>query len=619
MASLKDLRIKAEKKTALYSAPTLLVSVGLDSWDAIADAGVINDILGYGETAGAIGLAAAGAHFWWRTGPGQRREEWNRTYRTGRWAGMPEFRTALGKNGPGMLRRQVRPRLYGRGIDPAIEKMLASKVLNFLRVTRAIDWVDRCIAPGQPSDYGQFLGRSVTGRWRARGRQVFASFERCLLMVAPPGKGKTAMMIHALLDAPGAVLAASTKPDLWWLTSELRALRGPVELFNPQGLGDIPSTLKFNPLINCEHYQTAVDRATDLVNGCKMITAMQEASWGEKCIEILSKYLMAARLGGHDLQRVAYWLSHDDDEEAVLILQRAGNIVPAGWAESLQAEMRSDADRMKASIWSLARGAVAFMANPVIAASVSSSADDAFDAQEFIAAGGTLYLLGDDKDETIAPLLSALTSYIYEEVKKAALLTGVDGRLDPPFGFFLDEVTKITPVPIHKWASDARAYGIYITACCQAFDQLRERWGDLTVGTILTLYSKVLFGGIQNADDLDDLVKLLGRREYTLVSTGESESATGKSRSTSRSPKEEQLLKPDQIAQIPDMHAIVVLGNAKPVMVKFSKGQERAKAEREKLRRAQPHQPVLVDQREPVLVGTGGGEVIDLSERRGAA
>ncbi|MEU7480585.1 type IV secretory system conjugative DNA transfer family protein [Lentzea sp. NPDC042327] len=691
MASLKDLRIRAERKTGLFSAGLLAASIGLDSWDAIADSGLIDDVLGVGQTIGAVGvavtagrfwwnngpgqrydehrrtfdaalygsallggsialdssaaiseggavdamlsmgetfggagLALAAGYYWWNTGPGERRREWNRAYHTGRWAGAQDYRLALGKYGPGLLRRQVRPRLYGRRIDPVIEKLLANEVMNFLRLNRPLDFIDRHIAPGQDSDYGQFLGRSVTGRWRARRRKVFASFERCLLFVAPPGKGKTAMMIHQLLDAPGAALVASTKPDLWWLTSELRARKGPIALFNPQGMAGLKSTLKFNPLIGCEHYQTAVDRASDLVSGCKMITAMQEASWGEKCVEILSKYLMAARLGGYDLHRVVHWLSHNSDEEAVLILQRNRNnpqaSVPVGWAESLHAEMKSDADRMKASIWSLARGAVAFMANPVIAQSCSAGADDAFDAQEFIANGGTLYLLGDDRDETIAPLLSALTSYIYEEVKKAALLTGIDGRLDPSFGFFLDEVTKITPVPVHKWAADARAFGIYITICCQAFSALVERWGANTVKTIMNLFSKVVFGGVQDPDDLDDLVKLLGRREFTLVSTGESESASGTSRSRSKAPKEEQLLKADEIAQIPDMHAIAVIGNAKPVMIKFTKGQVRAKKELEQLRRPLPTTETTPTQTRPrVLAGTAWGEVVDLDERRGAA
>jgi type IV secretory pathway TraG/TraD family ATPase VirD4 len=435
------------------------------------------------------------------------------------------------------------------------------------------------------TDYGQYLGRAVTGSRSVRGTRTYMSFERCLICIAPPGAGKTALMLHPLLDAPGAALVASTKTDVYDHTWELRAQYGPTALFNPQNVGGLGGNFRWDPLIGCEHYQAATDRATALVRGTKAITAMQEASWGEKCIEILAKYLMAARLANQDLNSVAYWLAHPDDESAVRILRHfTPEYAPPGWAGALEAEMRSAADRMKGSIWSLARGAVAFMSNPLVSAACSKGAGESFNAREFARSRGTLYLLGDDRDETIAPLLNALTDYVYQEVKATAAASPRH-RLDPPFGFFLDEVTKITPVPLDKWAADARGHGMYITAITQSFDQIRERWGEIGAGAISSLFSKVILGGIQNMRDLEELSKLIGTRKVQVVSEGESESSSGKSRSRNMTMRQEVIMPPEEIRMLPRGYALVLCGEARAVVVKYKKGQVRAERELARLRK----------------------------------
>ena len=57
---------------------------------------------------------------------------------------------------------------------------------------------------------------------------------------------------------PGAAIATSTRTDLYRLTAPLRERVGPVYVFNPGGLADLPSTITFDPLAGCEH---ADDRA----------------------------------------------------------------------------------------------------------------------------------------------------------------------------------------------------------------------------------------------------------------------------------------------------------------------------------------------------------------------
>lgn len=427
----------------------------------------------------------------------------------------------------------------------------------------------------KPTDYGQWLGKAVSGFRPARGSQIYADWQKSLLFVAPQGSGKTALMLHSLIDAPGGALAASTKPDIYTLTAELRAEQGPVLLFNPQNVAGLDGNFGWDPLTGCEHYQVAQDRATALVRGTKAITAMTEQSWAEKCIEIVSKYLMAARLKGYDLRAVAYWLSHPEDESAVRILQQNPQHVPGGWAESLAAELRSSADRMKGSIWSLARASVAFMSNPLIAAATTRT-NDLFDVKDFIRARGTLYLLGDSSDETIAPLLAALTDYIYRGFRELAQ-SEPDSRLDPPFGFFLDEVTKITPVPLAEWAADIRAHGGYIVAVCQALAQLEERWGKEGLAMIKGLFSKVILPGIQDQQVLEELSKLVGPRWVKAKSHGRTTSSSGTSSSENESDRKEEIMPPEQIRMLPPRHALILIRESKAVVTKFTLGQVRAK------------------------------------------
>lgn len=86
------------------------------------------------------------------------------------------------------------------------------------------------VAKPQPTDVGYLLGTS-------KGQPVWASVERSILVIGPPGSGKGLhIAINAILDAPGAVITTSTKPDNLKATLTQRATRGPVGAFDPQGM-----------------------------------------------------------------------------------------------------------------------------------------------------------------------------------------------------------------------------------------------------------------------------------------------------------------------------------------------------------------------------------------------
>ena len=83
------------------------------------------------------------------------------------------------------------------------------------------------------TDVGYLLGVS-------RSVGVWASVEDSILLIGPPRSGKGLhVVINAILDAPGAVVTTSTRPDNLTATLKARSAEGrPVAVFDPQHLAE---------------------------------------------------------------------------------------------------------------------------------------------------------------------------------------------------------------------------------------------------------------------------------------------------------------------------------------------------------------------------------------------
>ncbi|RAC09297.1 type VI secretion protein, partial [Burkholderia multivorans] len=101
-----------------------------------------------------------------------------------------------------------------------------------------------------------------------RGREVWASVEDSILLIGPPRSGKGLhVVIPAILDAPGAVIATSTRPDNLTATLRAREKHGPVAVFDPQHLAEgVPAGMRWSPVRGCADPLTAMIRATGLAS-----------------------------------------------------------------------------------------------------------------------------------------------------------------------------------------------------------------------------------------------------------------------------------------------------------------------------------------------------------------
>src|SRR5207245_806989 len=109
--------------------------------------------------------------------------------------------------------------------------------------------------------------------------------------------------------------ATSTRTDLIELTAGLRAQRGPVRVFNPAGVGGLPSTVTFDPLAGCERPATATSRATDLLAGVSSpgVQGGDREFWAAQARRVLAALMHAAALGSGSMRDVLAWVADPDD------------------------------------------------------------------------------------------------------------------------------------------------------------------------------------------------------------------------------------------------------------------------------------------------------------------
>ena len=119
--------------------------------------------------------------------------------------------------------------------------------------------------------YAVRLGR---GQWF---RRCYGRFEDQVLIMAAPRTGKSGMVADRVLDHPGPVLVASTRADLYERRPVSRARAARSDVFNPQGVGDVPSTLQWDLLGPCTDLVMARRMASRLkvpgVGGGAMVSA----------------------------------------------------------------------------------------------------------------------------------------------------------------------------------------------------------------------------------------------------------------------------------------------------------------------------------------------------------
>ena len=398
-----------------------------------------------------------------------------------------------------------------------------------------------------PREHSVDLGRT---HYRHR---LHVPLEEHLLVMAPPRTYKTAFLADVIMGYPGPVIATSTKPDVYALTSAMRIGLGPVHVFNPQGIGAVPSTFCWSPVDGCEDPATAIRRADAFAFAVSQKGVEDGTFWSAKASDYLRGYFHAAALARYDLRAVAAWVSGADPHVPERILLAAGS---RQWALTL-AELRSEAHKTAATVRMVMSRALSFMADPVLAASVLPGPGGGFDIPSFLADRGTVYLIAESVSEEapVAPLFAAMAAEIHYAAAQIGQASKA-GRLDPPLLMGLDEVTQICPVPLPFWLADSGGKGIQVCAVVHGEAQLAERWGNYGRQVVLDTSSvKVFLPGITDTTTLQTASILCGQASWKL---------RGQDHVTRH-----DVATPDMIRQLPAGFALIIRGGCAPVIARL--------------------------------------------------
>lgn len=412
------------------------------------------------------------------------------------------------------------------------------------------------ISTPSAGDVGYLLGR-------AQGVQCYCSVEDSIVILGPPRAGKGLhLVIPTILDAPGAVITTSTRPDNLTITLRARRRAAPVAVFDPQHLAPgVPSATRWSPIRGCEDPQTALLRARALTTGTA--TGTTDANfWQASAEQAVRCLLHAAALGERSATDLYRWsLSPVQAQEAVAVLASDPRTALA-WDQALDAIVASD-QRQRDSVWAMVAIAFAALADPRVLEALSPGEGEGFDPEVFLRGRGTLYLLGTASGASATGrLVGAFVEDVVATARRLAAAS-VGARLDPPLSLILDEAANYPLPSLPSLMSEGGGTGISTVVVLQSLAQARHIWSDHAASAVWDAANvKVILGGGSTARDLEDLSRLLGQRDKTQIST--SDGGNGH-RTTSTSTTRVPVLEPHQLRTLPFGTAVLLLRSARPI------------------------------------------------------
>jgi type IV secretion system protein VirD4 len=455
-------------------------------------------------------------------------------------------------------------RIQGLASRTEVAKVAGAKAL----IAQAGDLLPSLTRP-QVTELGHRLGS-------ARGVGCYASVEDSMVLLGPPRSGKGVhIVINAILDAPGAVITTSTRPDNLTAAMDARAKVGPVAVFDPQRLAPgIPSATRWSPIRGCENPQVAMIRAKALTAGAASGTT-DSNFWQSSAEQAVRALLHAAALSDRTSADLYRWsLSAAQAREAVMILATHPGAA-LSWHQGLEAIVGAD-QKQRDSVWAMVAIAFAALADPRVLDAVSPGPGEQFDPETFLRHRGTVFLVGTSTGvSATAGLVGAFVEDVAEAARRLAAASP-GARIDPPLSMILDEAANYPLPSLTSLMSEGGGTGITTMVVLQSLAQARAVWGEHEASAIWDAASvKLILGGGSNARDLDDLSKLIGQREEQQYS--ESIGAAGR-RSSSSSGREVPVMDTSRLWVLPFGTAVLMLRAARPIVLTMTSWTQRPDA-----------------------------------------
>lgn len=412
-----------------------------------------------------------------------------------------------------------------------------------------------------------FIGLPIGVTVKA-ARKLWSSVEDVCILLAGPRTGKTtAWVVPRILAAFGAVVTTSNKRDVVDITRDKRELTTGerVWVFDPQGIAQEEQTWWWNPLTYVEDAISARALAQVFVDSTREAEARTDAFFDGKALDLLTAFLLAARVGGRDLFALHHWVNDLEEDEPVKLLYRAREVAVAETLRGIQ-QMPHET---KGGIYGGAAQTLSFLLNDAAMKWVLPEGGmDEFVPERFVRTRETLYCLSQEGRGSASPIVTALTVAVTEAaVKYATTLPG--GRMNRPMTIVLDEAANVC-----KWRELPDMYshfgsrGVLVDTVLQSWSQGVSVWGEAGMRKLWSAANvKVYGGGISERGFLSELSDLIGVRWEDSIQ--DSYSPGGHSRSVTMGSQQRPIADVAELASLPAGRAWVLSSGNRAVLARL--------------------------------------------------
>jgi type IV secretion system protein VirD4 len=411
-------------------------------------------------------------------------------------------------------------------------------------------------------------GRIILGR-RDRWRdlllaKILLAVEQChsVLCFGPPGSYKThALVIPAILEWSGPLVATSIKPDVLRATLAHRALLGEVWVYDPLNLSGVPGS-QWTPLAYCATYAKAKRIGRMLADAADVQGHKQDDAqyWQLLGAKLLACVLYAAAGTGRSMAEVARWIDIQDFDEVATCLGELGDQQALdAWAACI-----SRPDNTRGSVFGTAETLLDVFGDPQVAES-AEGCDLDLDAL-LTGPNNSLYLYAPaSEQERLRPLFELLVSVVIARAEELAAAQP-DGMLSPRLFVCLDEAGNCAAIKkLPQLATTGRGQGIQLLTVWHDEAQLAYRYGRRAATVLNGHRAKLFLSGQADPASLELASKLVG--DQAQIQTSQT---TGDGRNSETvSVGWRRLVPVEAVRQLKPKRAVLIYGHLPPVRIRL--------------------------------------------------
>ncbi len=395
----------------------------------------------------------------------------------------------------------------------------------------------------------------------------------------PTGAGKgVSLVVPQLKTCPDSMVVVDFKGELARLTARARRAMGHrVVLLDPyHGVTREPDT--FNPFDYIDtDSPTAMDDCRDIAESLVHRTGQEkEPHWADSAevwiAAMIAVIVVFAKGDDKSLQTLRELLTNPEKMQAAIAAMCASHEMD-GMLARLGHQLTHFKDKELASTLTTTNRFLRFADTAAIAESTKRSS---FDPADLLKGKMTIYLiLPPDRARAQSPLLRLWVGSMLRAVVRGGLQETTKVR------FVLDEAASLGHMDAIDDAVDKlRGYGVRLYFYWQSLGQLKKCFPDGQDQTFLSNMTQIFFG-VQDQQTAEYVSARLGEATITTESGGTSYSTSkqtggmhdSSSSSTSRNRNWQfmgrKLLKPEEVAALPERVAITFTPGAPPIMTRL--------------------------------------------------